>query len=189
MELRSSSSGRFNSFPPVSSFSTPSIFAAPLPRQARPEIGSLVESLMNLEDSVESTPSVTSASSPSSPSTSLPSSPSGEMDMGEMLRMHASGEGSIESSDYKFFLNRFCFFTGDLDSEHPRRIHSESDVDTFFRNVRNGWSGDGHATPTGASSPVFKAPSGESLTPRPSTPVNDMLLTVLASAETTPRLS
>jgi len=105
--------------------------------------------------------------------------------MGNMLRMHGTGE-HMDAKNYNFFLNRFCFFTGDADQ--PRRIHSESEVDTYFRNGRSWPVESGHSTPTGASSPVSKGTVGEVLTPRPGTPDNDTLMGLMAAADTTPRL-
>ncbi|KAG8893029.1 hypothetical protein FRC00_011174 [Tulasnella sp. 408] len=214
---------RFNSFPQPSQQSAtlfaprpqmPSAaYAASMPLAA-PESG---ESCMlsPLGDSIASTPSATSASSPSqspsSPSQSLPTSPSNEMDIASLIRA-GRNRSMIDSQDYNFFLNRFCFFTGDLTGaastgDHatvPRRIHSESDVDSYFAHMNPPHPGAGnmyyHAshngyspwevTPrcnseaaSGAATPTSHSPEKGITTPRPNTPT-----TIRGSATTTPVL-
>ncbi|KAG9031850.1 hypothetical protein FS837_002881 [Tulasnella sp. UAMH 9824] len=214
---------RFNSFPQPSQQSA-TLFA-PRPQMpsaayavsaplAAPESG---ESCMlsPLGDSIASTPSATSASSPSqspsSPSQSLPTSPSNEMDIASLIRA-GRNRSMIDSQDYNFFLNRFCFFTGDLTGaastgDHaavPRRIHSESDVDSYFAHMNPPHPGAGnmyyHAshngyspwevTPrcnseaaSGAATPTAHSPEKGITTPRPNTPT-----TIRGSATTTPVL-
>ncbi|KAG8889103.1 hypothetical protein FRB99_004025 [Tulasnella sp. 403] len=158
-------------------------------------------SLSPVDRSFVSTPSVTSASSPSqspsSPLHSLPMSPSEDLDVGSLLAFHSSPRGRemMDSARYNFFLDRFCFWTGDSTSTGPnnspghRRIHSESEVDTYFavhNHVRetssglhsleyqpsssftswmSGWGGSGTGVGSGQVTPTKGV-----TTPRPGTP-------------------
>ncbi|KAG8948901.1 hypothetical protein FRC04_009240 [Tulasnella sp. 424] len=212
---------RFNSFPQPASQQSTTIFA---PRPQMPAMayaasmplsapGSGESCILSpLGESMASTPSATSASSPSqspsSPSHSLPTSPSNEMDIASLIRTGRS-QSMIDSQDYNCFLDRFCFFTGDLtgaasagdDATIPRRIHSESEVDSYFahanpshsdaggvyrrttRSVYSIWGSPPYEDASGAVTPTSTSPGKDITTPRPGTPI-----TIHGSTTTTPVL-
>lgn len=107
---------------------------------------------------------------------------------------------------------RFCFFTGDLTGAAPagdtatipRRIHSESEVDSYFahtnpphsdagsvyrrtaRSVYSIWGSPPHCNSedaSGAVTPTSTSPGKDITTPRPGTPI-----TIHGSTTTTPVL-
>lgn len=115
----------------------------------------------------------------------------------------------IDSQDYNCFLDRFCFYTGDLtgaasagdDATITRRIHSESEVDSYFahanpshsdaggvyrrttRSVYSIWGSPPYEDASGAVTPTSTSPGKDITTPRPGTPI-----TIHGSTTTTPVL-
>ncbi|KAG9016599.1 hypothetical protein FRB90_002838 [Tulasnella sp. 427] len=182
---------RFNSFPqtmgPVIYAPRPQIPAA-IAYQASIALSSeqQQEQLSPVEESIASTPSITSASSPSqSPSSPSESLPDG-YDMGDADLEMIRNKAMMDKQDYHFFLNRFCFFTGDLTgaapmtdnntntTAGPRRIRSDSDVDGYFSHHASSLHSDvyHYSPPSGAATPTNNSPSKGMTTPRAGTPVS-----------------
>ncbi|KAG8933543.1 hypothetical protein FRC02_011654 [Tulasnella sp. 418] len=160
------------SSPPVSANNTPlshGFYSAtmlgagglqPYNTVARPEVHS--------PTGFSSTPSITSSTStsPTQSSSSLPVSPTNsDMDVSSIFTMQ--GNGGNRDSQYNFFVDRFCFFTGDMAEVNaasgdsplhpPRRIHSDSDVDSYFSHSVGGPTGFGMygSPPMGSEEATF----------------------------------